>query len=191
MTLLELLEGAPALFDNLDTERQAPLQALFPIVQGDIHPALRRASVRGILQTGDWHGIAIGGLLVGEAKPDTHATVDICDPELPRDKPRYLKGFGFPDDLVEGVARGVDLFDCVVPTRMGQHGTAFTPDGRVQIERAKHRFDKRPMVEECDCYACTHFDRAYLRHLFNAEERHELRLLSLRNVHCLFGLMRT
>lgn len=191
LTPLALPPGAPLLHEDLDAERQAPPQALFPIVQGGIHPELRRASVRGILQTGDWHGIAIGGLSVGEAKPDMYATIDICDPELPRDKPRYLMGVGFPDDLVESVARGVDLFDCVVPTRMGRHGTAFTPDGTVQIKRAEHRFDKRPMVEECDCYACTHYDRAYLRHLFNAEEMLGLRLLSLHNVHYLVGLMRT
>ncbi|MBX3175462.1 MAG: queuine tRNA-ribosyltransferase [Gemmatimonadaceae bacterium] len=187
---IALPPGAPALFGNLDLERVAPPQALFPIVQGGIHPELRRASVRGIRQAGDWHGIAIGGLSVGEAKPDMYATIEVCDPELPRDKPRYLMGVGFPDDLVESVARGVDLFDCVVPTRMGRHGTAFTPDGTVQIKRADHRFDKRPLVEGCDCYSCTHYDRAYLRHLFNAEEMLGLRLLSLHNVHYLVGLMR-
>lgn len=187
---IDLPPGAPALHDDLEAERVAPPQALFPIVQGGIHPELRRDSVRGILQTGDWHGIAIGGLSVGEAKPDMYATIDVCDPELPRDKPRYLMGVGFPDDLVESVRRGVDLFDCVVPTRMGRHGTAFTPDGTVQIKRSDNRFDKRPLVEECDCHACTHYDRAYLRHLFNAEEMLGLRLLSLHNVHHLVGLMR-
>lgn len=186
-----LPDGAPALFADAEAERQAPPQALFPIVQGGIHPELRRQSVHGILQAGQWHGIAIGGLSVGEAKPDMYATIEVCDPELPRDKPRYLMGVGFPDDLVESVARGVDLFDCVVPTRMGRHGTAFTPDGTVQIKRADHRFDKRPLVEECDCLTCTRYDRAYLRHLFNAEEMLGLRLLSLHNVHYLVGLMRT
>lgn len=188
---IAMVEGAPALFADAELERQAPPQALFPIVQGGIHPELRRASVRGILQAGDWHGIAIGGLSVGEAKPDMYATIDVCDPELPRDKPRYLMGVGFPDDLVESVGRGVDLFDCVVPTRMGRHGTAFTPDGTVQIKRADHRFDKRPLVEDCDCHTCAKYDRAYLRHLFNAEEMLGLRLLSLHNVHYLVGLMRT
>jgi queuine tRNA-ribosyltransferase len=188
---IDLPPGAPSLHGgDLEAERQAPPQALFPIVQGGIHPELRRASVRGILQTGDWHGVAIGGLSVGEAKPDMYATIAVCDPELPRDKPRYLMGVGFPDDLVESVRRGVDLFDCVVPTRMGRHGTAFTPDGTVQIRRAEHRFDKRPLVEECDCHTCTHYDRAYLRHLFAAEEMLGLRLLSLHNVHYLVGLMR-
>lgn len=187
---IDLPLGAPALHDDPELERKAPPQALFPIVQGGIHAELRRNSVRGIRQSGDWHGIAIGGLSVGEAKPDMYATIEVCDPELPRDKPRYLMGVGFPDDLVESVRRGVDLFDCVVPTRMGRHGTAFTPDGTVQIKRAEHRFDKRPLVEDCDCHVCTHYDRAYLRHLFAAEEMLGLRLLSLHNVHYLVGLMR-
>lgn len=186
---LALAEGAPPLATG-DDERRAPDQALFPIVQGGIHPDLRRASVRGILSAGDWTGIAIGGLSVGEAKPDMYAMIDVCDPELPKDRPRYLMGVGFPDDLVEAVGRGIDLFDCVVPTRMGRHGTAFTPDGTVQIKRADHRFDTRPLVEDCDCHACARYDRAYLRHLFNAEEMLGLRLLSLHNVHYLVGLMR-
>jgi len=182
-------EGAPPI-DMSDAERAAPPQALFPIVQGGIHPELRVASVRGLLSAGDWKGVAIGGLSVGEAKADMYATLDVVDPELPRDKPRYLMGVGFPDDLVEAVGRGVDLFDCVVPTRMGRHGTAFTPDGTVQIKRADHRFDRRPIVEDCDCYTCLNYDRAYLRHLFNAEEMLGLRLLSLHNVHQLVRLMR-
>ncbi|HVH40132.1 MAG TPA: tRNA guanosine(34) transglycosylase Tgt, partial [Gemmatimonadaceae bacterium] len=168
----------------------APPQALFPIVQGGTHAELRRASIRGILDTGDWHGVAVGGLSVGEAKPDMHATLEACEPLLPRDKPRYLMGVGFPDDLIEGVRRGIDLFDCVVPTRMGRHGTAFTPDGTVQVRKAPHRTDRRPLVEGCTCPCCTHYDRAYLRHLFVAEEMLGLRLVSLHNVHFLVGLMR-
>ena len=186
--VIEDLTAKQRLFGEV--ERAAPAQALFPIVQGGIHPELRRASVRGILSAGEWHGVAIGGLSVGEAKPDMYAMIDVVDPELPRDKPRYLMGVGFPDDLVEAVARGVDLFDCVVPTRMGRHGTAFTPDGTVQIKRADHRFDRRPLVEDCDCYTCLNYDKAYLRHLFNSEEMLGLRLLSLHNVHYLVGLMR-
>jgi queuine tRNA-ribosyltransferase len=186
----ELPPGAPPLLGGED-ERAAPPQALFPIIQGGIHPELRRASARGILAAGDWKGIAIGGLSVGEAKPDMYAMLDVVDPELPRNKPRYLMGVGFPDDLVEAVGRGVDLFDCVVPTRMGRHGTAFTPDGTVQIKRADHRFDRRPLVEYCDCHTCRNYDRAYLRHLFNSEEMLGLRLLSLHNVHYLVQLMVT
>ncbi len=176
--------------DGIVDDLAAPPQALFPIVQGGIHPELRRASVEGIRQAGDWHGIAIGGLSVGEAKPDMYAMIEVCEPELPRDRPRYLMGVGFPDDLVESVRRGVDIFDCVVPTRMGRHGTFFSPDGTIQIRRAEHRLDRRPLVDGCGCLACTHYDRAYIRHLFVSEEMLGLRLLSLHNVHYLVGVMR-
>ncbi len=172
-----------------DDERAAPPQALFPIVQGGLSPELRRASMAGILATGDWRGIAIGGLSVGEAKSDMYATIEVCDPVLPRDRPRYLMGVGFPDDLVEGVRRGIDLFDCVVPTRMGRHGTAFTPDGSLNIRKSSHRIDRSPLVEGCTCPTCEGYDRAYLRHLFVAEEMLGLRLLSLHNVHFLVTLM--
>lgn len=165
-----------------DDERQAPPQALFPIVQGGINATLRAESVRGILDRGDWVGIAIGGLSVGEAKPDLYATLDVCDPLLPRDRPRYLMGVGFPDDLVEGVRRGIDLFDCVAPQRMGRDGTAFTPDGKVQIRKSSFRTDRRPLVEGCACEACTHYDRAFLRHLFSASEPQGQRLLALHNI---------
>jgi queuine tRNA-ribosyltransferase len=173
-----------------DPDAPTPEQALFPIVQGGTHADLRAASIDGILGTGDWHGIAIGGLSVGEPKPDMYATLDACDPLLPRTAPRYLMGVGFPDDLVEGVRRGVDLFDCVVPTRMGRHGTAFTPDGTVQIRRSSYRLDRRPLVDGCGCPCCTVYDRAYMRHLFVAEEMLGLRLLALHNVTFLLDVMR-
>lgn len=188
---LEVPDGAPALATHdAATDRPPPPQALFPIVQGGIHAALRRDSVRGILQAGEWTGIAIGGLSVGEAKPDLYATLEVCDPLLPRDRPRYLMGVGFPDDLVEGVRRGIDLFDCVVPTRLGRHGTAFTPDGQVQIRKASFRVDRRPLVEGCACAACVDHDRAYLRHLFVSEEMLGPRLLALHNVAFLLDVMR-
>ena len=173
-----------------DPDAPTPAQALFPIVQGGTHAALRRASARAILGAGDWHGVAIGGLSVGEAKPDMHATLEACDPELPRDRPRYLMGVGFPDDLVEAVRRGVDLFDCVAPTRMGQDGTAFTPDGKVQIRRSSFRGDRRPLVEGCACPCCARYDRAYMRHLFTAREQLGQRLLALHNLAFLMALMR-
>jgi queuine tRNA-ribosyltransferase len=185
--------GAPPLAGShamASRDAEAPAQRLFPIVQGGISPSLRRDSIRGILQAGDWEGIAVGGLSVGEAKADLYATLEVCEPLLPRDRPRYLMGVGFPDDLVEGVRRGVDLFDCVVPTRLGRHGTAFTPDGQVQIRRGSHRTDRRALVEGCGCPACTHYDRAYLRHLFVSEEDLGPRLLALHNVAFLLGLMR-
>ena len=165
-------------------------QALFPIVQGGIHESLRRAAARSIRGSGDWAGYGIGGLSVGEAKPDMYRILDVADTELPRERPRYLMGVGFPEDLVEGVRRGVDLFDCVAPTRMGRNGAAFTRDGRLNIKRAEFRLDKRPLDEECDCSACRRFSRAYIRHLFTADEILGLRLLSLHNVHFLVRLMR-
>jgi queuine tRNA-ribosyltransferase len=165
-------------------------QALFPIVQGGIHDHLRREAARAILDLGDWVGFGIGGLSVGEDKPDMYRILETLHTELPRNRPRYLMGVGFPEDLVEGVVRGVDLFDCVAPTRMGRNGAAFTQDGRLNIKRAEYRTDPRPLDEDCDCAACRRFTRAYIRHLFVADEILGLRLLSLHNVHFLVRLMR-
>jgi queuine tRNA-ribosyltransferase len=173
-----------------DASESSQEQALFPIVQGGIHESLRRAAARSIRDSGDWVGYGIGGLSVGEAKPDMYRILEVVDGELPRERPRYLMGVGFPEDLVEGVRRGVDLFDCVAPTRMGRNGAAFTRDGRLNIKRAEFRLDKRPLDEECDCSACRRFSRAYIRHLFTADEILGLRLLSLHNVHFLVRLMR-
>jgi queuine tRNA-ribosyltransferase len=185
-------------FDQLGSQEPGPAavpfpvprQALFPIVQGGIHAKLRREAARAITAEGEWLGYGIGGLSVGEAKPDMYAMLDVVNEELPADRPRYLMGVGFPEDLVEGVRRGVDLFDCVAPTRMGRNGTAFTTDGRVNVRRAELRADPRPLDETCDCSTCTRFSRAYLRHLFVADEILGLRLLSLHNVHFLVALMR-
>jgi queuine tRNA-ribosyltransferase len=174
----------------LEHDDCVPVQALFPIVQGGTHPDLRRASVAGILDSGDWRGIAIGGLSVGETKADTYGMIEVCDPLIPRTVPRYLMGVGFPDDLVEGVRRGVDLFDCVAPTRMGRDGTAFTPDGKLQIRRASNRTDRRPLMDDCDCHCCARYDRAYLRHLFASDEMLGKRLLALHNVTFLISVMR-
>ena len=165
-------------------------QALFPIVQGGIHASLRREAALAVRAMGDWHGYGIGGLSVGEAKPDMYEMLEVVDEALPSDRPRYLMGVGFPEDLVEGVRRGVDLFDCVAPTRMGRNGAAFTADGRLNIKRAEFRLDPRPLDEGCDCAACRRFSRGYIRHLFVADEMLGLRLLSLHNVHFLVALMR-
>ncbi|MFI5239771.1 MAG: tRNA-guanine transglycosylase, partial [Gemmatimonadales bacterium] len=161
-----------------------------PIVQGGTHAELRAASVAGILDSGDWSGVAIGGLSVGETKADTYAMLEVCDPILPRTVPRYLMGVGFPDDLIEGVRRGMDLFDCVAPTRMGRDGTAFTPDGKLQILQSSNRTDRRPLVADCRCPCCAQYDRAYLRHLFASEEMLGKRLLALHNVTFLLDVMR-
>jgi queuine tRNA-ribosyltransferase len=177
-------------FDRLPAPLGMP-QALFPIVQGGIHDDLRREAASAIAGMHDWPGFGIGGLSVGEAKPDMYRILDVVHEALPRDRPRYLMGVGFPEDLVEGVRRGVDLFDCVAPTRMGRNGTVFTSDGRLNIKRAEFRNDPRPLDEECDCSACRRFSRAYLRHLYVADEMLGLRLLSLHNVHFLVALMRS
>jgi queuine tRNA-ribosyltransferase len=139
---------------------------------------------------GDWTGFGIGGLSVGEAKSDMYRILEDVHAVLPTDHPRYLMGVGFPEDLVEGVRRGVDLFDCVAPTRMGRNGAVFTRDGRINIKRAEYRADRRPIDEECGCAACLRFTRAYVRHLWLADEILGLRLLSLHNVHFLVELMR-
>ena len=165
-------------------------QALFPIVQGGIHPNLRLEAAAAIGGMHDWAGFGIGGLSVGEEKDAMYEVLDVVDQALPRTHPRYLMGVGFPEDLIEGIRRGVDLFDCVAPTRMGRNGSAFTRDGRLNIKRTEFRTDPRPLDPECDCSACTRFSRAYIRHLFVSDEILGLRLLSLHNVHFLVSLMR-
>lgn len=164
-------------------------QALFPIVQGGAHDALRRDAARAIAGMADWPGVAVGGLSVGEAKADMYRMLDVLHPQLPPARPRYLMGVGFPEDLIEGVRRGMDLFDCVAPTRMGRNGTAFTREGRLNIKRAEFRADARPLDEECTCGACRRFSRGYVRHLYVSDEILGLRLLSLHNVHFLVSLM--
>ncbi|HEY0970432.1 MAG TPA: tRNA guanosine(34) transglycosylase Tgt [Gemmatimonadales bacterium] len=166
-------------------------QALFPILQGGIHADLRREAARAITGMSDWVGFGIGGLSVGEPKPQMYEMLDVANEALPRDRPRYLMGVGFPEDLVEGVRRGVDLFDCVAPTRMGRNGTVFTAHGRLNVKRSDFRADPRPLDPECGCPTCRRFSRAYLRHLYVTDEMLGMRLLSLHNVHFLVALMRS
>ncbi len=187
---LRWLERCRVEFDRLHLDTYAPRQTLFPIVQGGIHADLRRAAATSIAGAGPWDGIAIGGLSVGEEKPAMYEMIEVCDDAIPRDRPRYLMGVGFPEDLVEGVARGVDLFDCVAPTRMGRNGAAFTADGRINMKNARFREDPGPLDAECGCTACRRYSRAYIRHLVATEEILGLRLLSLHNVHFLIALMR-
>jgi len=165
-----------------------PAQALWPIVQGGTHADLRRASLEGILERGPWTGVAIGGLSVGEPKPVMHAVLEGLAPVLPKGAPRYLMGVGFPQDLLEGIARGVDLFDCVAPTRNGRHGSAWISTGKVNVRAAIHRLSREPLDPECDCDTCATFSRGYLRHLFVAEEILGLRLVSIHNVRFLVRL---
>ena len=157
-------------------------QTLWPILQGGAHLELRLEGLRRMLELGSWTGLAVGGLSVGEPKPVMYGMLEALQPRLPPGSPRYLMGVGFPEDLVAAVERGVDLFDCVAPTRNGRNGSAFTPDGPLNIRNAEHRDDPRPLDETCDCEACVTFSRGYLRHLFVAEELLGLRLLSLHNV---------
>ncbi len=165
-------------------------QALFPILQGGIHPQLRREAAERISEMHDWRGFGIGGLSVGEEKAKMYGTIEVVDEALPRTHPRYLMGVGFPEDLIESIGRGVDLFDCVAPTRMGRNGAVFTRDGRLNIKRTEYRLDPRPLDSDCDCAACTRFSRAYIRHLFVSDEILGLRLLSLHNVHFLLSIAR-
>jgi queuine tRNA-ribosyltransferase len=165
-------------------------QALFPVIQGGIHTALRREAARTVRDMAEWPGFGIGGLSVGESKPDMYAILEVLHAELPPRRPRYLMGVGFPEDLIEAMRRGVDFFDCVAPTRMGRNGTAFTSEGRINVKRADLRDDPRPLDPGCDCGACRRFSRAYLRHLYVADEMLGLRLLSLHNIHFLIALTR-
>jgi queuine tRNA-ribosyltransferase len=191
---VERLESGQPLEDETPREefpRDNPRneQALFPIVQGGVHANLRREAAAAICGMHDWAGFGIGGLSVGEEKGAMYEMLEVVDEALPRTHPRYLMGVGFPEDLIEGIRRGVDLFDCVAPTRMGRNGAAFTRDGRLNIKRTEYRTDPRPLDPECDCSACTRFSRAYIRHLFVSDEILGLRLLSLHNVHFLLTLV--
>ena len=166
-----------------------PDQALFGIVQGGIWADLRQQSAEYL--TGlDLPGYAIGGLSVGESKAQMHAMLDLTAPLLPASKPRYLMGVGAPEDLLEGVARGIDLFDCVLPTRLARNAALFTRQGRINLRNARFEHDPAPVEGGCGCYTCRHFSLAYLHHLFKAEELVAYRLATIHNVHFLLQLMR-
>lgn len=163
-------------------------QALFGIVQGSVFPELREQSAREITDL-DFPGYAIGGLSVGEPKPIMYSILDVTVPLLPGGKPRYLMGVGSPDDLVEGVRRGIDMFDCVLPTRIARHGTVFIPGGKLVVRNAKYARDFAPIDETCDCYTCRNYTRAYIRHLLKAGELLGLRLCTIHNVRFLVRMM--
>jgi queuine tRNA-ribosyltransferase len=170
------------------TEEAQGFQTLWPIIQGGTHQDLRRRSADGTIEHGRWTGIAIGGLSVGEPKPVMHRVLEELGPVLPPEMPRYLMGVGFPADLLEGIARGVDLFDCVAATRNGRHGTAWLPTGRINVRGAALKGSREPLDPECDCETCTNYPRGYLRHLFVVEDMLGLRLVSLHNVRFLVRL---
>lgn len=164
-------------------------QALFGIIQGNIFPDLREKSAAGIVAL-DFPGYAIGGLSVGEPKADMYRTLELTNQLLPRDKPRYLMGVGAPEDLVEGIKRGIDMFDCVLPTRIARHGTAFSHRGKVVVRNAEYAEDFTALDPECDCQVCRNYSRAYLRHLVKADEILAHILLSYHNIYFLTALMR-
>ena len=166
-----------------------PDQALFGIVQGGVFPELRQTSAEFIASLG-FPGHAIGGLSVGETKPEMHAMLEVVDAVLPEDKPRYLMGVGAPEDLVNGVLRGVDIFDCVLPTRLARHAAAMTRTGNLNLVNATYRADETPIQPGCGCYTCQHFTRAYIRHLVVAKEMLAATLLSIHNIYILLDLMR-
>lgn len=153
----------------------------FGIVQGSVFEELRKQSIRGLVNL-NFEGYSIGGLSVGETKEQMRAMTKVCCENLPQEKPRYLMGVGTPLDIIESVNLGVDMFDCVMPTRNGRNGTLFTSQGRVNIKNKKFQHDKSPLDPECQCYACQNFSKAYLRHLFHAKEITALRLFSLHNL---------
>ncbi len=160
----------------------------FGIVQGSVFPELRSESI-ATLQEIDFEGYAIGGLAVGEGQAAMFETLEFTTPLMPVERPRYLMGVGKPSDLVGGVARGVDMFDCVLPTRSGRTGQGFTRRGPVNIKNARHAEDQRPLDEACGCPACSRFSRAYLHHLFKADEVQGLMLLSWHNIQYYQDLM--
>lgn len=164
-------------------------QALFGIVQGGMYQDLREQSAAELIPL-DFPGYAIGGLSVGEPKELMYEVLDYTAPLLPKDKPRYLMGVGSPDALIEGAIRGIDMFDCVLPTRIARNGTAMTSQGKVVIKNAKYTRDFTPLDPNCDCYCCKNYTKAYLRHLYKADEILSSRLLSTHNLHFLLQLMK-
>ena len=163
-------------------------QMLFPIVQGNFYKDLRLESLQRTLPYVKC-GIAIGGLSVGEPKQEMYDILDVLKPHLPETSPRYLMGVGSPDCLIEGVLRGIDMFDCVLATRIARNGTAFTSKGKIVVRNAKYKEDFTPLDDECDCYCCKHYTKAYLRHLINTNEILGGRMLSLHNLRFLIKLM--
>lgn len=162
---------------------------LFAIVQGGTDKALRKICAESLCEL-EFDGYALGGLSVGEPNLEMYATIAHTAPILPRDKPRYLMGVGTPEDIIEGIAHGIDMFDCVMPTRNARNGTLFVREGRLSIKAAIHKDSPLPIEPECTCHTCTHYTRAYLHHLFKAKELSYYRLASIHNLHYYLTLVR-
>mgnify|MGYP005638302307 CR=1 FL=1 len=173
-----------------DAFTERPGYALFGITQGGMYAELRAESADALKAIG-FDGYAIGGLAVGEPRPERLATIEATVPELPTHKPRYLMGVGLPQDLIDGVERGIDMFDCVIPTRNARNSTLFTSTGRVRMRNAVHADDDGPLDAACDCLTCTRYHRGYLRHLFQTDEILGLHLATLHNIHFFLMLMRS
>ena len=163
--------------------------ALFGIVQGGMHEALREQSLQGLLEM-DFDGYAIGGLSVGELKDEMRRVLEYIGPKMPEQRPRYLMGVGTPEDLVHGVQYGIDMFDCVMPTRNARNGWLFTRHGDIKIRNAAYAEDLKPIDDACGCYTCRHYSRSYLRHLFRSNEMLSARLNTIHNLHYYQELMR-
>lgn len=200
MALDQCTEGGASYTEAVEAKRKTKLwlercykahnnddQMLFPIIQGNVYNDLRAQCVEDCLPYAKC-GIAIGGLSVGEEKSVMYDVLDHLQPLLPKNQPRYLMGVGSPDCLVEGFARGIDMMDCVLPTRIARNGTAFSKTGRMVLKNAKYKDDFTPLDENCDCYTCKHYTRAYLRHLVNADEILGGELLSIHNLRFLTRL---
>ena len=174
---------------GLKAHQNPDTQGLFGIVQGGGYEDLRKQSAKDLTSM-DFAGYSIGGLSVGEPKEDMYRVLDFTTPLLPEDKPRYLMGVGTPDALIEGVMRGVDMFDCVLPTRIARNGTTMTSKGRLVVKNAAYARDFRPLDEKCNCYTCRNYTRAYIRHLIKSDETFGLRLTSYHNLYFLLDLMK-
>jgi queuine tRNA-ribosyltransferase len=178
-----------ALRSHAHYHRNEPSGGLFGIVQGGMFASLRTASLEALLQQ-DWAGLAVGGLAVGEPEEERLRVLEALVPQMPADRPRYLMGVGRPQDIVAAVQRGIDLFDCVIPTRHARNGHLFTPTGFINIRNASHEMDLGPIDPTCSCYTCRNFSRSYLRHLDRCKEILGARLNTIHNLHVYLSLMR-
>lgn len=174
---------------GFDFHKRKADQALFGIIQGGMYNDLRYESAMQLIEM-DFPGYSIGGLSVGEPKDIMYDVLENLTPHMPDNKPRYLMGVGSPDDLIEGVIRGVDMFDCVLPTRIARNGTAMTSEGKVVVRNATYQEDFTPLDHNCDCYTCKNYSRAYIRHLVKANEIMASRLITNHNLHFLLNLMK-
>jgi len=173
---------------SLIAHKRKSEQALFGIIQGGEYKDLRTQSAKDLVAM-DFPGYAVGGLSVGESKEVMNEVLDFTTPLMPENKPRYLMGVGSPGSLIDGAIRGIDMFDCVLPTRIARNGTCMTSEGRLVVRNAKYKDDYRPLDEQCDCYTCKNYTRAYIRHLINTNETFGFRLTTYHNLHFLLKLM--